>query len=194
MARRPHPRAGLFGVLVLAAAILVAACVAEERRSGPDAAPPSVPVAIQPPPRPADAIAMTMEYAYDGDTIRARPVDRATLLGSTDAVRVRIIGIDAPEGTPTLEYGADGARDHLAGLLPEGARVWAAVEAEPQDRYGRRLLHLWTDDGRFVAGELVAAGQAAALRVPPNVTHAALLSALEADAGTAGRGQWSACR
>ncbi len=183
-------------MFIVAAVVLVGSWIAAHRDPAPSAAiPESTPAAaVAAPTRPADAVAMTMEYAYDGDTIRARPAEPSTLLPTTDAVRVRIIGIDTPEGTPTVECGADEARAHLARLLPEGVRLWAAVEQEPQDRYGRWLLHLWTDDGRFVAGELVAAGDAVALRVPPNVAHAPLFSALQADAEAAGRGQWSACR
>lgn len=183
----------MIGVLAVVVLVLVAALIAADRDPDPTPEPARAPSAEMPP-RPPDAIAMTMEYAYDGDTIRARAVEPTALLATTDAVRVRIIEIDTPEGTPTIECGADEARDHLAALLPEGSRLWAGAESEPQDRYGRWLLHLWTDDGRFVAGELVAAGDATALRVPPNVTHAALFSAVQAEAEAAGRGQWSACR
>lgn len=178
--------------MAAAVVVLVAVWIAADRQNR-ETAGPALPASADIPPRPPGAVPMTMEYAYDGDTLRARAARPSASLPA-ESVRIRIIGIDTPEGTPTAQCGADEAREHLVALLPEGSRLWGAVEEEPRDRYGRWLLHLWTDDGRFVAGELVAAGHAITLRVPPNVAHAPLLSTLQADAETARRGQWAACR
>lgn len=139
------------------------------------------------PPRPDDAIAVTVTYVFDGDTIET--ADPAT----DERARVRLIGIDTPEGTPTLECWADEARTHLSELLPEGATVWVAPDAELQDRYGRSLLYVWTDDGRFVNHELVAAGDAEALRIAPNTAHAELFAAAQAEAEASRAGQWGTC-
>ncbi len=150
------------------------------------------------PPRPTDAFGLTVAHVSDGDTIRATTTD-ATPLGPGDVlaggatVRVRLIGIDTPEGTPTVECGADEAREHLRRLLPEGSRVWAATDREPRDRYDRVLLYLWTDDGTFVNHRLVASGDARALTVPPNTTHADLFAETETAARAASIGQWGSC-
>jgi len=139
------------------------------------------------PDRPDDAVALTVAYVYDGDTIQV--TDPAT----DERTRVRLIGIDTPEGTPTPQCWADEARTRLTELLPEGATVWAAPDAELRDRYDRALRYLWTDDGRFVNYELVAAGAAEALRIAPNTAHAELFAAAQAEAEASRAGRWGAC-
>ena len=69
----------------------------------------------------------------------------------------------------------------------------AAPDSDTWDDYRRRLFNLWTDDGRFVNHELVAAGDAEAIRVVPNVAYYDLLSATQARAEASGAGQWGAC-
>jgi micrococcal nuclease len=137
----------------------------------------------------------TVTYVFDGDTIEAEPADAAAraLVGTSDPVRIRLIGIDTPEGTPESECGADAARERLAQLLSEGSRATAASDREPRDRYDRLLLYIWDADDAFVNATLVAEGHAEALRVEPNVAHAAEFDRLEAEARAAGVGQWGAC-
>lgn len=145
------------------------------------------------PPRPLDAFPLTVAYVYDGDTIQARVQEPNEIVRTGNPIRIRLIGIDAPEGTPSPECWADQARAHLAELLPEGSTVWAAPDADTWDDYDRRLFNLWTDDGRFVNLELVAAGDAESMRVWPNVEFHDLLVAAEAEAAASGAGQWGAC-
>lgn len=144
-------------------------------------------VVAQMPPRPADAAPFTVTYVFDGDTIEAQSADGDTL-------RIRLIGVDTPEGTPTVECWADEARTHLRRLLPEGAKVWAIADRAPLDAYGRSLFYLWTDDGVFVNADLVSTGQAAVLRIDPNTTYADLFAGAEFAARDAGLGRWGACR
>ncbi|WP_106816502.1 thermonuclease family protein [Microbacterium timonense] len=145
------------------------------------------------PARPADAFRLEVTYVFDGDTVEARAIDPHPSVAADAPVRIRLIGVDAPEGTPTPRCWADEARRHLADLLPDGATVWAAPDAEPRDHYDRALLYLWTEDGRFVNYELVAAGDAEAIRVRPNTAHAAVLSDAQARAQANGAGRWGAC-
>ncbi|MFV0373529.1 thermonuclease family protein [Microbacterium sp.] len=141
-------------------------------------------------PLPEGAVELTVEHVYDGDSLRAMSTGGGFPVGE---VEVRLIGIDAPEGTPTPECGADEARAQLRRLLPQGARFWAVHDAEATDRYDRQLAYVWTDDGRFVNGILVAGGFAQTLTVPPNTAHADLLATAEAEARTAAAGLWAAC-
>ena len=145
------------------------------------------------PPRPADAFTLTVDHVFDGDTIEARITVPNDVVPSTESVRVRLIGVDAPEGTPSPECWADEARDHLRMLLPDGSVVWAAPDVEWRDRYDRVLLYVWTKDGRFVNHELALAGDAAALLIQPDDAHFTFLAEAEASARTAGAGQWGAC-
>ncbi|MEU1971622.1 thermonuclease family protein [Microbacterium sp. NPDC019599] len=144
------------------------------------------------PARPDDAFAMTVVSVWDGDTLRATTT-ASDSIPTSDDVRVRLIGIDTPEVSSPAECWAEEARLHLTDLAPVGATVWAAFDEDPQDRYDRYLLYLWTDDGRFINDALVAAGDAETMTVEPNDEHAALFAASEARAREAGAGQWGAC-
>lgn len=183
-------------VVVLCAAALIAVVVwvsstAEVGDAGP------VTGATAPdrvaPERPSDAFALTVLYVYDGDTIQARMQQPNDVVTTANPIRVRLIGIDTPEGTPTPECWADEARTHLAQLLPEGSTVWAAPDRDTWDDYDRRLFNLWTDDGSFVNLELVTAGDAEAIRVWPNVAFFDLLAGAQAAAEASGAGRWGAC-
>lgn len=145
------------------------------------------------PARPDEAFALPVDHVYDGDTIRATVITPNAVVTTDEPVRIRLIGIDTPEGTPTVECWADEARDHLSGLLPVGDRVWAVPDRDSWDDHGRRLFYLWTDDGTFVNHELVAAGDAVAIRVRPNDVHFALLSAAQDAAEAASVGRWAHC-
>jgi hypothetical protein len=107
-------------------------------------------------------------------------------------VRVRLIGVDAPETWTRHDcFGAEAARA-LARLTPPGSVLRTAGDAEPTDRYGRSLLYLWTRSGRFVNASIIRGGFARVMIVPPNTRYAHVLRA----AGTAARrarvGRWAA--
>ena len=69
---------------------------------------------------------------------------------------------------------------------------------ERRDAYGRLLAYVYDPAGRgrrplFVNAELLRRGYARTLTIPPNDARAPMLRRLEAAAGRAGRGLWSAC-
>lgn len=144
------------------------------------------------PARPPEAFPLTVRSVYDGDTIRAQTKANG-VVATSNPIRIRLIGVDTPERTPTPQCWAEEARRHLAAMLPEGSTVWAAPDRDTWDHYGRRLFNLWTDDGRFVAHELVAAGDATAIRIRPNVTHYDMLAAAQATAQANRIGRWGVC-
>ena len=146
-----------------------------------DTAPTDVPA------RPADAFAVTVSSVWDGDTLRARVTTPHDLIRTTDDVRVRLIGIDTPEVSDPAECWGAEATAHLEALAPAGAVLWASFDVDPLDRYERYLLYLWTEDGRFINGELVAAGDAETLTVAPNDEYAALFAAAEQTARASAR-------
>ena len=185
-------RSATAATVVVVGLLLIAVVVWLRFSSGEVGA--STPPSAETPSRPDDAFALTVRYVFDGDTIEAQTQLPNDIVGTSDPVRIRLIGIDTPEGTPTPECWADEARTRLSELLPEGATAWAAPDAETHDRYGRLLLNLWTDDGRFVNHELVSAGDAVAIRVEPNVAFYDVLSAAQAQAEASGAGQWGSCR
>lgn len=121
----------------------------------------------------------------DGDTLILRMRGRA--------VRVRVIGLDAPETWARRDcFGAE-ATAALRRLAPAGTAVRVEGDREPYDGHGRRLLHVWTAGGRSVAGALIRAGFARALPIPPNTRYAGAYGAAEEAARRAGAGLWRSC-
>ena len=90
---------------------------------------------------------------------------------------------------------------YLVNLQYESRRLFSALDKahgearrletdrEVHDAYGRTLAYVYV--GRvMVNAALVRAGMAESFAFAPNTTHKDLFDDLEADARTAGRGQW----
>jgi micrococcal nuclease len=139
--------------------------------------------------QPGARIAGVVTRVVDGDTIHVR-------VGGREET-VRYIGMDTPEtvkpNTPVQCFGkAASVANHR---LVAGARVELRLDAEPRDRYGRLLAYVYRrGDGLLVNAALVRDGFATILTIPPNVSHAADLRALERRARAGRRGLWAACR
>lgn len=134
-----------------------------------------------------------MLYAYDGDTIQARVKQPSTLVTTTEPIRIRLVGINATEGTPQKQCWSQESRAALAAMLPTNATIWVAADKSTWDDYGRRLFNVWTADGRFVDYAMVAEGHAEAIRVYPNITYYSLLAKAQDTATAAKKGLWGAC-
>jgi len=125
----------------------------------------------------------------DGDTIHVK-VGKAT-------EKVRFIGVDTPETVdrrrPVGCYGRE-ASDFTKSLLPQGTAVRLVLDVEARDRYKRLLAYVYrANDDMFVNAELVRAGYANTLTIPPNVAHADEFAKLAADARSQQRGLWRYC-
>jgi len=83
----------------------------------------------------------------DGDTVVLVPA------GEREPVRLRILGVDAPE---SCQPGGERSRDALIRLV---MRKTVRLERHGQDTYGRQLGKLWLDE-QDVGAELVRAGWA----------------------------------
>lgn len=148
--------------------------------------------------RPEGAVRVRVHSVHDGDTLRlsAPEVTEGASGEWRSAVgreSTRIVGIDAPEIGKAAECHGLESVAALRRLAPVGSTLWALPDEDPFDRYGRVLLNLWTDDGRLVPAELVAAGAARAIAVEPNTTYFTLLSSLEEAARSDGAGMWGSC-
>ena len=120
-----------------------------------------------------------VERVSDGDT-----------LWLTRIGKVRLIGIDTPEVYGEVEcYGRE-ASAFAKRLLPPGRRVGYELGTEERDRYGRALVYVWLDDGRFLNRLLVERGYATPLTIPPNVEFAELFVRAARRARRARLGLW----
>ncbi|MGB5261716.1 MAG: thermonuclease family protein [Gammaproteobacteria bacterium] len=104
---------------------------------------------------------VTVVHVYDGDTVKL-----------ADGRRVRLIGINAPELRADQLEGepfADEARAALETLINRNNRILLLQYGrEHEDHYGRLLAHAFVDNGDNVAVQLLQAGLATTLVVPPN--------------------------
>ena len=130
----------------------------------------------------------------DGDTLLLAGRGDGPL--GADETRVRLLEIDAPESVtpdrPVECFGPETA-DALRALAPVGSTVFVTADREPEDRFGRALLYVWTTDGLFVNEELVRTGHAEAVLVGDNDAHIDELRAAQDAARDAGTGMWGAC-
>ncbi|MEP6479651.1 MAG: thermonuclease family protein [Rhodoglobus sp.] len=167
-------RSSLLVVVLLVAALAIGSWWFTNRTAP---APAAMPTAI-----PDAATEATIEYVHDGDT-----------LFLTDGRKVRLLDIDTPEIGDHLEcYGTE-ATDLLRQLLPEGTHVWVLAEVQPLDKYGRSLLHVFTDAGTLVNLVMVERGAAESVILAPNVLYESQFEAAEDSAQSLGVGMWSAC-
>lgn len=135
----------------------------------------------------------------DGDTLRV------ALAPGT--VRVRLIGIDAPEtsrgnraarqgvqlGKDTVTIARLGRQAKAAAerLAPRGTRVRIETDVQLYDRFGRLLAYVYLPDGRMVNEDLVREGWAMVLTIPPNVRYVDRFVRAQQDARQRRRGLWS---
>jgi len=122
----------------------------------------------------------------DGDTFWA---DDGTLNG----LKVRLIGLDAPEihATARKEAGYFGpeSRDYLRKLLA-GKKVRLEYDVVKYDQYGRTLAYVFLEDGTFVNAELLKGGYAVVLTIPPNVRYADEFLRFQRKARRQNQGLW----
>jgi micrococcal nuclease len=105
-----------------------------------------------------------------------------------DGRKVRLIGVDSPEGRQD-PFGAE-ARRALAGMLPLGLVVRLEHDVASTDRYGRLLAYAW--DGQILVNEaMVRDGWAVLYTVPPNVKYAERFERAQSEARARGTGLWA---
>lgn len=138
---------------------------------------------------PEDALEVHVLRPLDGDTINVRLADPPP--GVWVRERVRLLGIDAPElGEPFA--------DEATRLLRELARLGETrleIDQQLRDTHDRLLGHLWVQvDGTWllVGEELLKAGLARTLFIPPNDRYWDRMRQAELRAQIAGAGLWGA--
>lgn len=168
--RAPLRQAVLRSSLALALAAAVAGC------STPQPVPARLGIPV-----PADAQEAVVVRVVDGDTLQLRGRGVGPL--PADRTRVRVLLIDTPEVHIEQECLGEQAYDRAEQLLPEGSTVRVLADRDPEDRFGRSLLHVWNADG---VNEVLV--------VRPNELWLEQFEAAEREASEASRGLWAACR
>ncbi len=146
----------------------------------------------------ADRFPAVVVRVIDGDTIVCR-------VGHRDE-HVRLIGVDAPESQPNEKHFRDARRDRrhkpeeliemgresadfLTRLLPAGTLVGLEPDVQGRDKYGRVLAYVWKGDA-MVNAELLKAGMAMVMTIPPNVRYADEFHRLQQQARKRRAGLW----
>jgi len=132
----------------------------------------------------------------DGDTMHIQINSRN--------VKVRLVGVNAPEDTNQHEpYGPE-ATAYARQILPVGKRIWVEVAKESHDRYGRLLAYLWLEeppDGsatldpnvlarKMVSARILEQGWGKVLIIKPNIKYRSQYEALQRQAKRDARGIW----
>jgi len=119
--------------------------------------------------------------------------------------KIRLIGIDTPESRPNPKLYRDVKRTgqdsnaiiamgkeatKFTRQLLEGKNVKVEFDVVPRDRYGRLLAYAYLEDGTFINAEIIKAGYAQVMTVPPNVKFQDLFLQLQKAAREERKGLW----
>ncbi|TCV12586.1 micrococcal nuclease [Sphingobacterium alimentarium] len=90
-------------------------------------------------------------------------------------VKVRLIGIDAPETKNVFRkkkhpYGAESKR-YVDSILTENPYVKLDFDVDSLDQYGRTLAYVYLNNGIFLNEHLVRTGNASIMTVSPNIKY-----------------------
>jgi len=122
----------------------------------------------------------------DGDTIEL-----------SNGEHVRLIGIDTPESrdNPKLKRDATWTGQDKQAIitmgkrateftkkLVEGKQVRLEFDVQQMDKYGRLLAYVYLEDGTFVNAEIMKAGYAQVMTIPPDVKYQDLFLKLQKEA------------
>jgi micrococcal nuclease len=130
---------------------------------------------------------MNVAKIVDGDTFWAND-------GSEKGIKIRLIGVDAPEsrntGNKKIGYYGQQSKEYLTKLL-ENKMVRLEYDVDRYDQYGRILAYVYLEDGTFVNAELVKQGYAMVMTVPPNVKYVDKFVKLQRRARNKRLGLWN---
>lgn len=126
----------------------------------------------------------------DGDTI--------AVVRDKEIIRVRLIGVDAPESVhPDVEQNTQQgvlASKYLKKMLADVTVVYLELDQEEYDAYGRLLAYVYPAEGALFKESLnyrlVEEGYAVNKEYPPNVRYAQELEAACKDAREQMKGLW----
>ena len=134
----------------------------------------------------------------DGDTIQA-------LYGGVEK-RIRLVGIDTPGSRANRKVKKDEnlsehdlktiiemgkkAKAYVNGLIKRGDSITIEFDVQKWDKYGRLLGYVYLSNGKMLNEEIVKAGYAVIMTVPPNVKYKDRLLEAYQEAEEDKRGLW----
>lgn len=136
-----------------------------------------------------------------------RTVDGDTIVVGLEgmSVKIRLIGIDAPESVHGDESQnsdeGEASAQYLETLLKECEEMYLQYDKEREDIYGRTLAYVWlkkevdisdeTDIEEYMLNaRIVSDGYAYAVEYPPNTTYAPIFVKLQKKAENSQNGLW----
>lgn len=129
----------------------------------------------------------SVKKVVDGDTFWVED-------GTNKGVKIRLIGIDAPESRKTFKkqigYFGKEAKEYLTKLLTD-KMIRLEYDVNQKDQYGRTLAYVYLQDGIFVNAELIKNGYAMVMTIPPNIKYADEFVKLQKEARENRRGIWA---
>jgi micrococcal nuclease len=126
----------------------------------------------------------TVTRVVDGDTLDVR-------LSSGKRERVRLVGIDSPEGGACYARAASERARALA--LSRRVVLKGDASQDTRDRYGRLLAYVWLPGGKDLGYHLIAGGFAKVYIFRAPFERLSAYRNAEAAARRGGVGQWKAC-
>ena len=121
----------------------------------------------------------TVTRIIDGDILQA-------LYGEREK-RIRLIGIDTPESRVNKKAKRDAnmseqdiktiiemgrkSKKYVDGLVKRGDLITIEFDAQERDKYGRLLCYVYLSNGKMLNKEILKAGYAVIMTIPPNVKY-----------------------
>ncbi len=140
----------------------------------------------------------TVVRVIDGDTLKISYGDQEE--------SIRLIGIDTPESQANKKAKRDAARtgddiqlilsqgreatNYVKGLVKPGDSVQIEFDVQERDRYTRLLGYVHLSDGKMLNEEIVRAGFANLMTIPPNVKYQERFLNAHEEAREYKRGLW----
>ena len=140
----------------------------------------------------------TILRVVDGDTLKI------SYRGQEESIR--LIGIDTPESQANKKAKGDAVRtgddiqlilsqgrestNYVKSLVKPGDSIQIEFDMQDRDKYGRLLGYVYLSDGRMLNEEMVRAGYASLMTVPPNVKYQERFSKVYKEARDNKRGLW----
>ena len=149
-----------------------------------------------------------LSYAQYSSVKVLRIIDGDTLKIEYEGKKesIRLIGVDTPESKYNAKAGRDAKRSkedvktiiemgkratkYVKTLIKPGDTIKIEFDIQQRDRYGRLLGYVYLSNGKMLNEEIVKAGYASLMTIPPNVKYQDKFLEAYREARENNRGLW----